>query len=94
MNMSPEAKFINGLLPGDQVDLDALEETHGRPFRDALLEELDLQGYTINSRYELGEIMICPMCEGDGTDRYKACPKCDGFGTVVDYGKGLQPYKD
>lgn len=92
--MTPEAKYVNNLLPGDIVDFDAIEEQHGNAFRRALIEELDLQGYTINSRYELGEIMICPECEGDGTNQYKSCDKCDGHGTVVDYGKGLKPFKD
>lgn len=88
--MSPEAKYVNNLLPGDRINLDGLKDD----FRRALLEELDAQGYTINTRGVLGEIMICPECEGDGTNKYKSCDKCDGFGTVVDYGEGLKPFRD
>ena len=86
-------RYISNLEPGDQVNLDSFEATHGPALRRTLELELEGRGFVLNSRGCLGEIEICTQCCGDGILKGLCCPACDGFSTVVDFGRGKRPFK-
>jgi hypothetical protein len=86
-------RTISGLEPGDVVPLDSFGEEHGPMLKRLLLDELEARGFVLDSRNVLGEVQLCTRCEGEGELNGKCCQLCDGYSTVVDWGKGLRPYK-
>jgi hypothetical protein len=82
--------FVSLLSPGARLDLDDYEGDEKKE----LLDELEGQGYVLDSKNRVGEIAICSLCEGEGDNGHRVCHFCDGAGTVVDFGEGARPYYD
>ena len=86
-------RFISGLEPGDVVNLDSFEASHGPALRRDLVDEIEGRGFVIDSRGILGEVSICELCNGEGELKGRACPSCDGYSTTVNYGRGCKPFR-
>ena len=83
--------LIESLEPGDTLDLNDFEDTHGVALKRVLVDELEGRGFVLNSRGIVGEVSICSTCDGDGGDE-RACRLCDDYGVTVDFGRGLKAY--
>lgn len=85
-------RIVDNLEPGDVVDVNHFENTHGPALKRELLGELEGRGYVLDSRGVVGEVEICSACEGDGAVRGKGCGMCDGNGTTIDSGRGKKAF--
>jgi len=95
IDMSIAQQIINDLFPGSRLDFDAIGAAHGDRVRVEVADEFDRLGMVLSTNGVVGEVSMCPACDGEGEDgRGRVCALCEGFSTVVDYGRGLRAFKD
>lgn len=84
-------ELLSEIAPGDRLDFEDIPED----IRQDFLDEFFGQGMLLSSRGIVGCVEICPTCDGDGQlAGGKECRRCEGYSQVVDWGRGLEPYRE
>lgn len=82
--------LVATLQPGDRFDFDDIPPE----IKIEVINEFEGQNFILSSEGIVGILETCPICDGSAVDAHgDECFNCEGFSLLVDFGRGLFPYR-